>query len=152
VGVRVHTGFTLHVGYWMAYCTCPGCLWWCWRIWWNEEWQGKPKYSKKTCPSATLFTTNPTWPDPGSNPGRRGGKPATNRLRVFLLARTDMRCWRDGRSSTEATRRQQIERCRNINQGLSAVCGWHSKWYVTLVTFTCNTVCYGCLANISHWV
>jgi hypothetical protein len=25
-------------------------------------------------------TTNPTWPDPGSNPDRRGGKPATNRL------------------------------------------------------------------------
>jgi hypothetical protein len=23
---------------------------------------------------------NPTWPDPGFNPGRRGGKPATNRL------------------------------------------------------------------------
>jgi hypothetical protein len=22
----------------------------------------------------------PTWPDPGLNPGRRGGKPATNRL------------------------------------------------------------------------
>jgi hypothetical protein len=29
---------------------------------------------------ATLSTTNPTWPDPGSNPGRRGEKPATNRL------------------------------------------------------------------------
>jgi hypothetical protein len=28
--------------------------------WWNEDWQGKPKYSKKTCPSATLSTTNPT--------------------------------------------------------------------------------------------
>jgi hypothetical protein len=27
------------------------------------------------CPSQ-----NPTWPDPGVNPGRRGGKPATNRL------------------------------------------------------------------------
>jgi hypothetical protein len=27
-----------------------------------------------------LSTTNPTWPDLGSNPGRRGGKPATNRL------------------------------------------------------------------------
>jgi hypothetical protein len=27
-----------------------------------------------------LSTTNPTWLDPGSNPGRRGGKPATNRL------------------------------------------------------------------------
>jgi hypothetical protein len=35
---------------------------------------------KKTCPSATLSTTNPTWLDPGSNPGRRGGKPTTNRL------------------------------------------------------------------------
>jgi hypothetical protein len=27
------------------------------------------------CPSQ-----NPTWPHPGLNPGRRGGKPATNRL------------------------------------------------------------------------
>jgi hypothetical protein len=27
------------------------------------------------CPSQ-----NPTWPDPGLNPGRRGGKPASNRL------------------------------------------------------------------------
>jgi hypothetical protein len=27
-----------------------------------------------------LSTINPTWPDPGSNPCRRGGKPATNRL------------------------------------------------------------------------
>jgi hypothetical protein len=27
------------------------------------------------CPSQ-----NPTWPDPGLNPGRRGVKPATNRL------------------------------------------------------------------------
>jgi hypothetical protein len=57
----------------------PGWLWW-WRIWWNEDWQGKPKYSEKICPSATLSTTNPTWPDPGANPGCRGGKPATNRL------------------------------------------------------------------------
>jgi hypothetical protein len=55
---------------------CPGWLWW-WRIWWNEDWQGRPKYSEKTRP---LSTTNPTCPDPGSNPGRRGGKPATNRL------------------------------------------------------------------------
>jgi hypothetical protein len=32
-------------------------------------------------PSATLSTTNPTLSDPSSNQGRRGGKPATNRLR-----------------------------------------------------------------------
>jgi hypothetical protein len=51
-----------------------------WSNWWNEDWQGKTKYSEKTCASATLSTTNPTSPDPESNPGRRGGKPATNRL------------------------------------------------------------------------
>jgi hypothetical protein len=53
---------------------------WLWSNWWNENWQGKPKYSEKTCPSVTFSTTNPTWADPGSNPGRRGGKPATNHL------------------------------------------------------------------------
>jgi hypothetical protein len=54
--------------------------WWMWSSRWSDNWQGKPKYSEKTCPSATLSTTNPTWPELGSNPGRRGGKPATNRL------------------------------------------------------------------------
>jgi hypothetical protein len=63
----------------LAYCTCPWWLWG-WRIWWNEDLQGKPKYSEKTYPSANLSTTNPTWPDPFSKPGRRGGKPATNRF------------------------------------------------------------------------
>jgi hypothetical protein len=65
--------------YWMAYCTCPGWLWW-WRIWWNKDCQGKPKYSEKTCPSATLSTTTLTGPAPGLTPGRRGGTQATNRL------------------------------------------------------------------------
>jgi hypothetical protein len=47
---------------------------------WNEIDRGKPMYSRKTCPSVTLSTTNPTWTEPGSNPGLRGGRPATNRL------------------------------------------------------------------------
>jgi hypothetical protein len=48
---------------------------------WNEIDRGKPKYSgKKTCPSATLSNTNPTWTDPGSNLGLRGERLATNRL------------------------------------------------------------------------
>jgi hypothetical protein len=53
---------------------------WVWSIWWNENWQGKPKYLKKTCASDTLSTTHPTWPGLWSNLGRRDGKPATNRL------------------------------------------------------------------------
>jgi hypothetical protein len=78
VGGGIQTGSTQHVSHSLAYCTCPGWLWG-WRIWWNE-WQGKPKYSDKTCPGATFSTTNPTWPDPGLNPGCRGGKPVTNRF------------------------------------------------------------------------
>jgi hypothetical protein len=58
----------------------PDDRWWVWSNWWNENWQGKPKYLEETCPGATLSTTNPTWPDLGSNPVHRGGKPATNRL------------------------------------------------------------------------
>jgi hypothetical protein len=55
---------------------------WCW-MWssrWNENWQGKPKYSENPAPRVTLFTTNPTWPDLGSDPGHRCGNSATNRL------------------------------------------------------------------------
>jgi hypothetical protein len=63
----------------LAYCTYPGWLW-AWRFLWNEDWQGKPKYSKKTCSSTTLSTTNPNWPDPDSNSDRRSGKSVTNRL------------------------------------------------------------------------
>jgi hypothetical protein len=55
----------------LAYCTAPYDRWgWLWSNWWNENWQGKPKYSEKTCPSAILSTTNSTWPDPCANTGR----------------------------------------------------------------------------------
>jgi hypothetical protein len=60
---------------------------WVWTSWWNENWQGKPKYSEKTCPNAVSFTTNPTRRDLG----RRGGwNHAINRLsygiRAYLVA------------------------------------------------------------------
>jgi hypothetical protein len=41
---------------------------------------GNRRTRRKTCPSATLSTTNPTWIDPGANPGLRGESPATNDL------------------------------------------------------------------------
>jgi hypothetical protein len=46
----------------------------------NANWEGKPKYSEKTCRSATLSTIGITWPHLGSNQGRRGGKAGTNFL------------------------------------------------------------------------
>jgi hypothetical protein len=58
----------------------PDDRWWMWSSRWNENWHGKPKYSEITCPSATLSTKNPTWPDLGSNTGPRCEKPAINRL------------------------------------------------------------------------
>jgi hypothetical protein len=60
-------GSTRHVGHQLAYCTCPWWLWG-WRIWWNDDCQGKPKYSQKTCPSATClpqFPHNLTGHEPG---------------------------------------------------------------------------------------
>jgi hypothetical protein len=35
---------------------------------------------RKTCPSAILSTTKPTWIDPGANPGLRGERPTINDL------------------------------------------------------------------------
>jgi hypothetical protein len=71
----------LYCGHFWPIVPAPDDRWgWLWSNLWNEDLQGKPKYLKKTCPSATLSTTNHTWPDQGSNPARRGGKPVTNRL------------------------------------------------------------------------
>jgi hypothetical protein len=44
-----------------------------------NDFQGKPKYSEITCPSAALSTRDPTC-CPDANPGHRGGKSATDRL------------------------------------------------------------------------
>jgi hypothetical protein len=82
------TKSTRYCGHFWPIVQVPYDRWgWLWSNWRNEHWQGKPKYSEKTCPSATLSTTNPTWPDPGSNPGRRGGKPTTNRLSYGAISR-----------------------------------------------------------------
>jgi hypothetical protein len=48
---------------------------------WNDILTGENrKTRRKTCPSATLSTTNLTWIDQCANPGLRGERPATNDL------------------------------------------------------------------------
>jgi hypothetical protein len=42
----------------------------------GENWSAR----RKTCPSATLYATNPTYTDPVLNPALRGERPATNSL------------------------------------------------------------------------
>ena len=47
---------------------------------------GKTRSTRgKTCPSVTLSTTNPTWMDPGSNPGLRGERPANVKMLLILI-------------------------------------------------------------------
>jgi hypothetical protein len=48
--------------------------------WWNDTFAGETKVLRENLPSANLSTTNPTWIDPGTNPGLRGERPATNCL------------------------------------------------------------------------
>jgi hypothetical protein len=57
----------------------PDDIWMCrvmveWYRW--EDWRTQ----RKTCPSATLSTTNPTWTEPGANSGLRSDRLATNHL------------------------------------------------------------------------
>jgi hypothetical protein len=47
---------------------------------WNDNWQEKPTYSKKTCLSTNLFTANFTLPDLGQKTGHRGEKSVTDCL------------------------------------------------------------------------
>jgi hypothetical protein len=73
--------------------------WWMLSSQWNENWQGKPRYLEKTCPSATLSTTKPILYVLGSNSDCGGGKPATellsygaahseyNRCRAMILSK-----------------------------------------------------------------
>jgi hypothetical protein len=52
---------------------------WVWSVWWNENWQGETEALGENLPPC--YFGPPQIPhDLGSNPGSRGGKPATNRL------------------------------------------------------------------------
>jgi hypothetical protein len=51
----------------------------------TEEVLGENLPQRHFCPSQ-----NPTRPDPGLNPGRRGGKPAANRLRYGAAIPTEL--------------------------------------------------------------
>jgi hypothetical protein len=75
-------GSTRHCGHQYAYCANHGWLWW-WRNWCNDDWQGKPNYSKKTSPSATLSNTNTTC---STRMRTRAAAMGTQRLTAWAMA------------------------------------------------------------------
>jgi hypothetical protein len=120
-----------------AYCATP---WWRWLVFffsffrvmehrWNEVDKEKPKYSgKKTCPSAILSTTNPTWTDPGPKPGLSGGRPATNRLSngtayLHLLPKSPVR--QQERESTDVS---AVHFCGSLVASNLTI--WPTFWFV----------------------
>jgi hypothetical protein len=72
------TEFPWYVGHYWPTVPAPGeRWWWAWSSRWGDNWQGNWNTRRKPPPSATLSNTNATWPDLGSNPGHRSGRPAT---------------------------------------------------------------------------
>jgi hypothetical protein len=53
---------------------------------------GETEVLGENLPSATFSTTNPTWIDPGANPGLRGERPVTNRLSHGTALHIDLMC------------------------------------------------------------
>jgi hypothetical protein len=52
---------------------------------------GETKVLGENLPQSHFCSSqNPTWPDPGLNPGRRGGKPATNHLSYGVASYEDI--------------------------------------------------------------
>jgi hypothetical protein len=85
-----------------------------WSSWWNENWQGKPKYSEKTYPSATLSTTKSHMTTRSRTPDRSGWKPATNRLSygAALCQTLVTLCQREGNSGETYEMRTSTNMCR----------------------------------------
>jgi hypothetical protein len=51
-----------------------------WSSWWNDIDMGKPKNSERNLYQFHFVHHKSNWIDLGANPGRRGERPATNRL------------------------------------------------------------------------
>jgi hypothetical protein len=55
---------------------------------------GETEVRGENLPQRNFYPSqNPTWPDPVLKPGRRGGKPATNRLSYGAARVRHLLCW-----------------------------------------------------------
>jgi hypothetical protein len=92
--------------------------------WWDDTDRGKPENSRRTCPSTTLNTTNPTWTEPGANPVLRGRRPATRlpshgaafEMHTQLLVRNSNRKYHSGvRRIVRWLQRVSLLQCEGVH-------------------------------------
>jgi hypothetical protein len=82
----------------------------CWEIGGMKIGRGNRSTRKKTCPSATLSTTNPTWLDPVLNPGsQRLTACAMARQEAYLREKIQDEDWRDSQKSTTSEESVKIQ-------------------------------------------
>jgi hypothetical protein len=93
----VETESTWYFGHYWPIVPAPDDRWWMWRSRWNGNWQGKRKYSEKTCPvplSPPQIPHDMTWA------GTRAAAVGSRRLTAWAMARP---------SSVLTTRRHKPE-------------------------------------------
>jgi hypothetical protein len=143
---------------------------WAWRTTVEWYWQGKAKNLEETCPNATLSTTNLTWTNPGSNPGLRCERPATDRLNNDTTWRN---CYVQysphfRRKSLRGGGSGAVRGDSLLVVGLKGCYWWKTVWRtrelhcyiqtenikqlrVACSECTCTVYC-GCCGNVLHWI
>jgi hypothetical protein len=95
---------------------------------WNDTDRVEPKDSEKTCPIATLSTTNPTWTDLGMNPGIQNEKLMTNCLSYGMA-----RYWPEENVEPETGNRDRQD-CPNMSlfyaSGAKNALKWISDMFI----------------------
>jgi hypothetical protein len=88
-----------HCGHSWPIVTASGDKWrWLWRSRWNVDWQGKPKFSEKTCPSATIV--HHKIPHDQSRVRTRAAAVGSRRLTAWAMMRPFLDSWATVRFSS----------------------------------------------------
>jgi hypothetical protein len=127
---RLGEATSLNCGHRWAFCWSP-CDTWVWRAVVEWCWQGKTEGRRKSCPSATSITTNPTWTDPAANPGPCGESNSLGYGTELV----------GGVMKTEFTESASWTDSLNLLYGCTvSLSDWNTMYIVSTETDSCYTV------------
>jgi hypothetical protein len=148
------TGSTGYISRCLAYCTSPG-----WQmmliVQHSVEWElaGETEVLRENLPQCHFVsTTNPTWPDLGSNPGRASGKPSTKLLSYgTALHGIHNRLW----ICTEKLIKNKLEISNHFEwfHGKTNSPGWRETWILSyrITNLECQVFTLPLLKNKDFW-